>query len=63
MAVAFTNKGGIHITVSLQYCPTKSMNVDCGVNLPVWCQPITVILYDLKFRSFQEICADFLKQG
>jgi len=63
MAVAFTNKGRIHITVSLQYCPTKSLNVNCGVNLLVWCQPITVILYILKFGSFLEIYADFLKQG
>jgi len=63
MAVAFTNEGGIHITVSLQYCPTKSLNVECGVNLLVWCQPIIVVLYDLKFRSFLEICASFLKHG
>ena len=32
------------------------MNVYCGVNLRVRCQPITVILYDLNFRSFLEVC-------
>ena len=63
MAVAFTNKGGILITVSLQYCTTKSLDVECGVKLLVWCQPNTVVLYDLKFKRFLEICASFLKQG